>query len=375
MAGEAREASAHVAADTWRGLRILVGRARARQGVARVRTAFLPIVVASLAAGAAYLIAHSVVGHPYPFFAPTAAWVCLGFAPDRQPRRVLELAIGVALGVGIGDAIVHVIGAGAWQVAVVLLVSALIGRFIDKGVLLTTQAGVQGVIIVLLPPTTGPTGRLYDALVGGGVALCVAMLSPRDPRRRLALLGHEAFNALAETLSLLAAGLRDGRADQSRAALARGRAAEPALDEFGDSASNARDLARVNARARRHVGVIDRAVEQAVLADRVMRTVRVLARRTSALTPGDHETEPFARTMTEFAVGMRDLSSATGAGRDAVRARSELLEVAGSLDPRALAPGDWEVQALVLLARSAVVDALEAAGAAPDVARAALPEL
>jgi uncharacterized membrane protein YgaE (UPF0421/DUF939 family) len=366
-----------VAADTWRRLRILVGRARARQGVARVRTAFWPIVVSALAAAVAYFIAHQLLGHPFPFFAATAAWVCLGFAPDRQPRRVLELAIGVTIGIGIGDAIVHVIGSGAWQVAVVLVVSAVIARFIDAGILLTTQAGVQAVIIVLLPPSGsgGPASRLVDALVGGGVALAVAMLSPRDPRRRLALLGREGFNAVAETLTLLASGLRDRRPDASRAALVRGRAAEPALEAWHEAASNARDLARVNARAWRYVAVIDHASDQSVLTDRVMRTVRVLARRAAALTEGEHATEGFAQTVARFAVGMRDLSAATGEGRDPARARAELVHVAATLDPRSLAPDDWETQALVLLARSAVVDALEAAGADPDDARAALPEL
>jgi uncharacterized membrane protein YgaE (UPF0421/DUF939 family) len=288
---------------------------------------------------------------------------------------VLELAVGVAAGVGIGDAIVHVIGAGAWQVSVVLLVSAMIGRFIDKGVLLTTQAGAQGIIIVLLPVSSGPAGRLVDALIGGGVALCVAALSPRDPRRRLALLGHEAFNALGETLTLLAKALREQRPDQARAALARGRASEPALEVFAESAANAHDVARVNARAMRHVGVIDRAIDQSVLADRAMRTVRVLARRAASLPEGAHDTDAFAQAITGFAVGVRDLATATGEGRDPDRARSELAGVAATLDPRALAPDDWQVQALVLLARSAVADTLEAAGAEPDDARSALPEL
>jgi len=365
-----------VAADTWRRLRILTGRARARQGAARVRTSFVPIAVSALAAGLAYFVAHQLLGHPFPFFAPTAAWVCLGFAPDRQIRRVLELAIGVTLGVGIGDAVVHVIGSGAWQVAVVLVVSALVARFIDKGILLTTQAGVQAVVIVLLPPsgTGGPASRLVDALVGGALALVVAMLWPRDPRRRLALLGREALGALAETLTMLGGALAHGRPDEARAALARGRAAEPALEIWQASASDARELARVNSQGRRHVAVIDRSADQAVLTDRVMRTVRVLARRTAALT-GDHDTTGLADVVSRFAVAVRDLSAAVGEGRDPARARDGLRAAAGLVDPRELAPDDWEVASLALLVRSALVDALETAGEDPAAARDALPSL
>ena len=52
-----------------------------------------------------------------------------------------------------------------------------------------------------------------------------------------------------------------------------------------------------------------------------------------------------------------------------------LIDLAGTLDPYALAPEDWQAQSLVLLLRSLVVDLLEAAGASPQDARAALPEL
>jgi hypothetical protein len=45
------------------------------------------------------------------------------------------------------------------------------------------------------------------------------------------------------------------------------------------------------------------------------------------------------------------------------------------VDPRTVGEGDWQVQSLVVLLRSPVVDALEAAGATPAEARDALPEL
>jgi hypothetical protein len=45
------------------------------------------------------------------------------------------------------------------------------------------------------------------------------------------------------------------------------------------------------------------------------------------------------------------------------------------MDPFRLAPGDWQVQSVVLLMRSFVVDLLEVAGADPAAARAPLPEI
>ena len=70
-----------------------------------------------------------------------------------------------------------------------------------------------------------------------------------------------------------------------------------------------------------------------------------------------------------------ELAAALGAGRDPERARTQLLAVAGALDPFRLAARDWQVQSLVLLHRSLVVDLLETAGVPPQAARDSLPEI
>jgi len=102
--------------------------------------------------------------------------------------------------------------------------------------------------------------------------------------------------------------------------------------------------------------------------------VRVLARRAAALT-GEHDTGGLADVVSRFAVAVRDLSAAVGEGRDPARAREGLRAAAALVDPRELAPDDWEVASLALLVRSALVDALEAAGEDPAAARDALPTL
>ncbi|WP_265522915.1 FUSC family protein [Oerskovia flava] len=357
--------------------RRLLLRARIRQGASRVRVGFWPIVQASLAAGVAFAIAYYLLGHEYPFFAPVSAWVCLGFSQDRQVRRVLELAVGVAVGVGLGDLVVHVIGTGWWQVALVLAASALAARFIDRGPLLATQAGVQAIVIVGLPAVQGggPLGRWTDALVGGAIALLAAALTPGDPRRRPRMLGAEATTELAETLDLLTRGLRSGDPDDLEAALVRGRASEPALEEWHASAVSARELARVRAVARKHRTELGDTERRAVLVDRAMRSTRVLARRSLASATGEHDLAPVAEITSRFAEAVRVLAEAIGAGRDPVVAREILLETAATLDPRVIGAGDWQVQSLVLLVRSPLVDVLEVAGVPPQAARDVLPEL
>lgn len=354
--------------------------ARLRQGRARVRSSFVPILQAAVAAGLSWGLAYYALGHENPFFAPVCAWIALGFSADRPVRRVAELAVGVALGVGLGDLVVHGIGTGPWQVALVLLVAALLARFLDRGSVLTTQAGVQAIVIVGLPAlgaSGGPVGRWTDALVGGVVALGVAALSPDDPRRRPRAQARDAVLELSGMLRVLARGLRAGSPHDVEDALIRGRASQPALDDWREGAANARDLARVSPSGRKHRDELSALGASAVHVDRAMRNARVLARRSLTVveTDNEHDLGAVAATLDALTHATDALAEAVTTGGSLQVARTELLAVARGLDPFRLAPDDWHVQSLVLLMRSLTVDLLEAAGAAPVEARDALPEM
>ncbi len=357
-------------------VRRLVVRARVRQGVARVRASFWPILQAGLAAAIAYWLGRVVLGHESPFFAAIAAWACLGFTFEREVRRIAEVALGVTLGVAAGDLVVNLIGSGWWQLSTVLVVSALLARFIDRGAVLTTQAGTQAIVIVGLPSITGgPFGRAADVMVGGAVALIIALLTPGDPRRRLRTLGGAATAALADVVAKAAAAVRNGDEEGLEAALVQARACDPELAEWQDRTRHATTQARVSVN-RVHRDELERLGAQAVLVDRAMRTVRVLLRRApfgvSHASPEDLAT--LADLLDRFAAGTRELAASVSTGSGAVVARTTLTALAADTDPREAAD-DWGVQALVLLLRSPVVDLLEAAGATPAEARAPFTEL
>lgn len=351
--------------------------ARARQGWARVRTSFVPLLQASLAAGASFGIAHYVLGHDYPFFAPVSAWVALGFSADRQVRRVAELAIGVAVGVAAGDLFVHLLGSGWWQISVVLLVAGLAGRFIDRGVLLTTQAGVQAIVIVGLPAavlTDGPVGRWTDALVGGGVALLVATLGSTDPRHRPREAARSAMHEMAAMLRALAVGLRTDDPSGAEDALVRGRSAEPAFADWHAFAAGARETARVSPGLIRYRDELTMLQEAGAKADHAMRNGRVLARRAVAVLGTGRALGPMAELVEDLADASVEIAVSFGTDLSLDRARADLRAIATRTDPFALAPEDWQAQSLVLLLRSLVVDLQEVAGVDPTAARENLPE-
>ena len=348
---------------------------RVLQGRARVRRAFGPVLQAAVAASAAYAFAFYVLGHDMPFFAPICAWVCLGFSAERDLRRVAELAVGVALGVGFGDLVAHGIGSGWWQVGVTLAAAALLARFLDRGQMLTMQAGVQAVVIIGMPQMqAGPVGRWTDALVGGVTALLVATLTPGDPRRHARRLGAEATTALAEMLRELAAGLRTHDAERVGAALDRARGTQGLLEDWAASAQAGLLNTRIDAASRRFRDDFRTLVRQAEMLDRAVRSVRVLARRAIAV-PADAELDGVAELLGRSARATQVLAAVVGAGSDPTPARTALREAAFLADPVALGEAGWQVQSLVMLMRSPLVDLLEAAGVAPEDARAALPEL
>ena len=113
----------------------------------------------------------------------------------------------------------------------------------------------------------------------------------------------------------------------------------------------------------------------AVLLDRAVRNARVLTRRAVTAVEDHQRTRLAGELLEAVAEGVDALAEAYGAGRAPARARAALLAVAERLDPYAMGSDDWQAQSLVLLARSLVVDLLEAAGTDAEAARAALPEL
>ena len=142
-------------------------RTRFLHAVARVRSRWMLIVQATLAAGLAYWFALEVLGHPNPFFAPMAAFISLNvMTAGPRLKHSVELVLGASLGVGIGDVIISILGSGIWQLTVGVFVAMIIGVFVGRGPLVVNQAASSAVLIAtIIPPgTAGSYYRMIDAL-------------------------------------------------------------------------------------------------------------------------------------------------------------------------------------------------------------------
>lgn len=349
-----------------------VVRQRVAASAARVRGGAWSVVQCAIGATVAWALATEVLGHDRPFFACVAVVVCLGVRAAQRLRRVAELAIGVTVGVAVGDALVDVIGTGAWQIGLVVGVALVLALALDGGTLVTAQAGLQAVFVVALPRVPGgDVARWEDAMVGGATALAVAALLPASPWRPAHRAGRQVLQDAAAFVRECAAAVRDQDAATAAFALSRARATQPTLTAWTEALGTGRDITRLSP-LRRDTGHVWEA--QTMLAagvDRAVRNLRVLVRRVLfALGDADPLPAPLAPLLLQLADAVDLMAADVGAGQG--RAVSALTALAPLLDPATLGSG-LSSSVVVGQLRSAVVDLLEACGVPPDAARASLP--
>ncbi|HSP61080.1 MAG TPA: FUSC family protein [Ornithinimicrobium sp.] len=269
----------------WDRLRLEVSPRSFRERLVRLRSRAWLIAQIAVGAALAWWIARHLVGHTLPFFAPVTAMICLGLTYGDRIRRIIELTVGVAIGILTADVFVQWFGSGTWQILLVAGTAMSLAVLLGAGQLLMMQAGIQGVLVTtLVAPEGAALSRWVDALVGGGVALAIAMLAPtrsttqRPRERAVAAVGH-----LATVLTDTTQALRTRDLDRARRALANARALSDEVEELRNSTAEAMAAARLapllSGVHRREVEQIQRLIGPLGLAER---NVRVLARRAVA---------------------------------------------------------------------------------------------
>src|SRR2546429_3711447 len=180
-------------------------RATLADRVRRVRVALLFAAQAGVAPGMTWLIALDWLHHARPFFAPIAAVIALNVSVGQRLRRVVELVVGVALGILVGDVLIYFIGTGAWQIGAGVGAAILVAVFLGGSPIVIGQAASSAVLVATLaPPSHGIYyTRFLDALIGGAAGLVVmALLLPVHPLTVIR-------RAAGPALDVIAGGLRD----------------------------------------------------------------------------------------------------------------------------------------------------------------------
>ncbi|HEV7145697.1 MAG TPA: FUSC family protein [Pedococcus sp.] len=345
-------------------------RAEARDRTRRLVNRLFFIVQCGLGAATAWFVAADVLHHNRPFFAPVTAMISLGMSFGQRLRRVTEVMIGVAVGVFVGDVFVHFFGSGVWQIVIVVVIAMSLASLLGAGLLLTTQAGVQSVIVTTLVAATGQAfTRWLDAVIGGLVALVFTLVAPaaplRRPRRQAAAVVGELGAILSDTVSAL----RDHDADLASATLLRARSSEHLLDELRALSAEGIAVVRLSPLRRRHLPHVQAIADLVEPLDRAIRNLRVLVRRAAVATwRGEPVPAAYIELLAALATTVEDIARELQERRLPQNARTGLRRVAelsATLDPAAGLSGEV-IRAQV---RSMVVDLLMLTGLAEDEAR------
>lgn len=251
-----------------------------RRRLHRWRAHLFLVTQMAVAAGLGWFLGQHLLGHAQPFFAAVAAIICLGLSYGQRLTRVVEVAVGVFLGVMIGDLFVTVFGSGPLQIAAAVFISMSLALWLGARTLMVMQAGIQAAIVIaLLGGVERGFARWADALIGCAVALAIALIAPTSPVQKPRLKAATVLDEARSTLAAAEAALRSGDQRAADAVLDQARATESSLDELATAASEGVELVRYSPflrGQREHVQAVAELVEPL---DRLIRNLRVLARR------------------------------------------------------------------------------------------------
>jgi len=351
-------------------------RARLRDGSHRVVESLPAIIQIIVAVVIAYSVTYWLLGHQLPILAVTVTITSLGLTRDARPRRVAESLLGIILGVAVSEATALVVGRGVWQLAVLLLVVFVVGRFVSVNPQFAVVAAVPSALAMMLPAPDGGFGRTLDAVIAGIVALLVTALIPRDPGRTAARDRQAVFAVLIESTGSIARSLRDGDEAAGELALSRLRRASPQFDAWKQSLDTAIAVARISPFLRGRLPELRRNARAVEAVDFSIRHLRTIARRSHYIVRDGVPRPGLADALTTVATGIGMLGEELRDPQAAGAARSVLTDLARRLDPTVLMPDAGLADAsTLLLLRPLVVDLLVGTGMPYDEALKLLPQI
>ncbi|HUQ00355.1 MAG TPA: FUSC family protein [Aeromicrobium sp.] len=325
----------------------------------------------SVGTGLSYYIASEVLGHRQAFFAPIAAVITLmASGAARRVRTLLELVLGVATGVLVGELLIHAIGRGPWQVALVVVLAVSVGTLVGLTGLALTQAATSSVLLAAVVPVSGgdvAIPRFLDALVGGACGMAMVLLLPRNVVRDIDREVQRILTGLASVLRKEAHALRDRDSRLADDSMADAERMSPMLTTLTATATNVSEVARISPirwRQRAHVELYTSTV---IDLDNAVRDARTMGRKISALLRhGEPVPEGLDVAIDALASAVEIFADDLSEQDDFDEARRELIEAARMASVALPEAATLNSAAIAAQIRSLAADLMYASGYTRD---------
>jgi uncharacterized membrane protein YgaE (UPF0421/DUF939 family) len=350
------------------------GEASAVRRIARWRQRSFLIAQCAVTAGLAWLIASLLLGHEVPYFAAAAAILVLGLTYGQRIRRGVDVAIGVTLGVALGDLWFVLFGAGVWQVVLVCAIAMSLATLVGASPAITTQAGANSIaVLVMAPSPIYGAERWTDAVIGSTLALLMATVAPSGPLRRPGEVAAKVVAGMADTLEAAADALAAKDEHAASTVLDHVQATEKDLATFDVAAAEGLDVVRYSPFHRRQLGLATALSSFHQPLDSAVRNLRILVRRCAvAIWRGDEVPVAYQEVVRRLAEACRFIAHEFSEHRLPTAARDRLREIAEATSQLQLT---HSMSAVVILAqtRSMVTDLMELTGMEYVEARELIP--
>src|SRR5215207_2009082 len=121
----------------------------------RLHSRTLAILQTAAAALTAWYVCVLALPDPQPVFACIAAVIAIGASHGQHRQRATQLVAGVVLGLAVADALIHFIGTGAPQLAVLIIVAMSLAVLLNGTELVISEAAVSAMLLVIVGPSAG----------------------------------------------------------------------------------------------------------------------------------------------------------------------------------------------------------------------------
>lgn len=347
------------------------GRLSAAHRGRQLRTRLWAVTQCAVGAGAAWWLATGVLDHSFAIFAPIVAIICLGITYEQRFNRVVQVMVGATIGVGLAELFAHVVGRGTPQMVVAVLAAMVIAVLLDAGSLIVTQAAVQTSFVTLVEPPDGSIARVVDALVGGLVALAVAVIAPGEPIRKPRAMAADLIRELGTLLGMARTSVRDP--ERTAEALTRARGTDDLVRDLRGATAEGLDVVAQSPLRRHNAPTVRKIVDVVTPLDRAIRNTRVLIRRIDVgARMGETVPEDYLDLMQALDRATYAIANELAEDRSPSSVRPDLRRVAQASSDATPPP---TLSAAVVLGqlRSITIDLLELTGLDHDEAIAAIP--